>query len=267
MTSSTASGFAMPPEWVRHERTWMEFPPANITFGNDPDGDLGEYRRVWAAVTNAIARFEPVTLICNIGDRAAAEALVDPSVSIAETRIDESWFRDSGPTFVVDGDGRLGLPVVAELRRRQDRVHIGAAAEESDVAEVQEAREANDDVQSKREQRIDEREEAVPEQVPLGRHQREERRRQGKDEDAHRHRQAVPLAEDGSPDARVALPLPLDARNPLVDADPRAVRSIRRSRKMFRAGAVRRHQAFCSAALPNRPLGRMRIMRISSAKT
>src|SRR5438874_1648386 len=73
MTSSTGSGFAMPPEWVRHERTWMEFPPANITFGNDPDGDLGEYRRVWAAVTNAIARFEPVTLICNIGDRAAAE--------------------------------------------------------------------------------------------------------------------------------------------------------------------------------------------------
>ena len=38
------AGFSMPPEWVRHERTWMEFPPANTTFGDDPDGELGEYR-------------------------------------------------------------------------------------------------------------------------------------------------------------------------------------------------------------------------------
>ena len=50
----------------------MEFPPANTTFGDDPDGELGHYRRVWAAVTNAIARFEPVSLICNIGDGEAA---------------------------------------------------------------------------------------------------------------------------------------------------------------------------------------------------
>src|SRR4051812_29106747 len=89
MTTNAASGFAMPPEWDRHERTWMEFPPANITFGDDPDGDLGEFRRVWAAVTNAIARFEPVTLICDVGDGEAARALVDPAVSIAETAIDE----------------------------------------------------------------------------------------------------------------------------------------------------------------------------------
>ena len=98
----------MPPEWARHERTWMEFPPANDTFGDDPDGELGRYRRAWAAVVNAIARFEPVSLICNIGDGAAARALVDPSVTIHETAIDESWFRDSGPTFVTHPDGRLG---------------------------------------------------------------------------------------------------------------------------------------------------------------
>ncbi len=98
----------MPPEWARHERTWMEFPPANTTFGDDPDGELGHYRRVWTDVTNAIAEFEPVSLICDVGDADAARALVDPSVTIYETPIDECWFRDSGPTFVTHPDGRLG---------------------------------------------------------------------------------------------------------------------------------------------------------------
>jgi agmatine deiminase len=108
MTTPVPTGFSMPPEWMRHERTWMEFPPGCTTFGDDPDGELGYYRGVWAAVTNAIARFEPVSLICDVGDTAAAGAVVDPSVTIHETLIDECWLRDSGPTFVTHPDGRLG---------------------------------------------------------------------------------------------------------------------------------------------------------------
>src|SRR6478735_3460481 len=105
---SSEAGFVMPPEWARHERTWMEFPPANTTFGDDPNGALGEYRRAWADVINAIVRFEPVWLICDVGDEAIARSLVDPSVEITERAIDECWFRDSGPTFVVHPEGRLG---------------------------------------------------------------------------------------------------------------------------------------------------------------
>jgi agmatine deiminase len=86
----------------------MEFPPANTTFGDDPEGELGFARRTWCAVVNAIARFEPLTLICDVGDGAVARELVDPVVMIVETPIDESWFRDSGPTFVTHPDGRLG---------------------------------------------------------------------------------------------------------------------------------------------------------------
>ncbi|HEY7627400.1 MAG TPA: agmatine deiminase family protein [Ilumatobacteraceae bacterium] len=108
MTGAAAAGFVMPPEWAAHERTWMEFPPANETFGEDADAELAEARRAWSAVVNAIARFEPVSLICNVGDAAAARALVDPAVSIHETAINESWFRDSGPTFVTHPSGRLG---------------------------------------------------------------------------------------------------------------------------------------------------------------
>ncbi|MGZ4741430.1 MAG: agmatine deiminase family protein, partial [Ilumatobacteraceae bacterium] len=66
MAGSDSTGFSMPPEWAHHERTWMEFPPANATFGDDADGALSRSRRAWAAVVNAVARFEPVSLICNI---------------------------------------------------------------------------------------------------------------------------------------------------------------------------------------------------------
>ncbi len=108
MTTPQQSGFSMPAEWAPHERTWMEFPPANETFGTDPDGSLGRYRRAWADVVNTIARFEPVTLICNVGDGPAAREMVDPTVTIHETPTDDAWFRDSGPTFLVHSDGRLG---------------------------------------------------------------------------------------------------------------------------------------------------------------
>ena len=108
MNDVQPEGFVMPAEWARHARTWMEFPPANETNGHDPDGELGRVRRAWSEVTNAIARFEPVTLICNAGDAEVARRFVDPSVAVVETSIDECWFRDSGPTFVVHPDGRLG---------------------------------------------------------------------------------------------------------------------------------------------------------------
>jgi agmatine deiminase len=143
MSATQPTGFSMPPEWGRHERTWMEFPPDNTTFGDDPDGELGRYRRAWAAVTNAIARFEPVSLICDIGDATAARALVDPSVTIHETPIDECWFRDSGPTFVTHPDGRLGAVNwrfngwgQQEFCRWEDEQHVGAFAARLTTAEV-----------------------------------------------------------------------------------------------------------------------------------
>ncbi|MEP7203147.1 MAG: agmatine deiminase family protein [Ilumatobacteraceae bacterium] len=135
MSNNQPSGFSMPAEWAPHDRTWMEFPPGNTTFGNDPDGELGHYRRAWIAVTNAIARFEPVSLICDVGDGQAAKDLVDPSVTIYETPIDECWFRDSGPSFVTHPDGRLGAVLwrfngwgQQEFCVWEDEQHVGAFA-------------------------------------------------------------------------------------------------------------------------------------------
>lgn len=67
---------------------------------------LEQARRDYAKVANAIAAFEPVTMIANAGaDAAQARAMCGEGVSIVELPIDDSWLRDSGPIYVVDDAG------------------------------------------------------------------------------------------------------------------------------------------------------------------
>lgn len=107
MTTPRLAGFSMPPEWAPHERTWMEFPSANQTF-TVGDGWLDHCRGVWAGVANTIARFEPVSMVCNLGESTIARELLDPSIELHETPTGDAWCRDSGPTFLTHPDGRLG---------------------------------------------------------------------------------------------------------------------------------------------------------------
>lgn len=108
MTTPRLAGFRMPAEWDPHTRTWMEFPPANDTFGDGGDGELDRRRRVWASVSNTIARFEPVSVVCHVGDADIARSVLDAAIEVHETPIGDAWVRDSGPTFLVHPDGRLG---------------------------------------------------------------------------------------------------------------------------------------------------------------
>jgi len=95
----------MPAEGDPHERTWMAFPPPNATFGEEGGPDLDRARRAWAGIANAVVPFEPVTVLLDPTTPAAARALLDPRVRTAEVRLDDSWLRDSGPTFVHGADG------------------------------------------------------------------------------------------------------------------------------------------------------------------
>lgn len=132
MSTPRSAGFSMPPEWAPHARTWMSFPPVNETFGDGSDGFLEVARRAWTTVTNTIARFEPVSLVCNVGDGAIARTMVDPAVEIHETPIDDAWLRDSGPTFLVGPEGRLGATHWRfnawgqTFSRFDDEQHVGA---------------------------------------------------------------------------------------------------------------------------------------------
>jgi agmatine deiminase len=151
MIAPRLAGFRMPAEWAAHERTWMEFPSPNETFWrddiDDPEVQLHRYRLAWMTVTNAIARFEPVTLICNVGDAPIAQTYLDNAVAdnidIVETPTDDAWFRDSGPTFLLDPDGRLGATHWrfnawgnAGFSQFTDEQHVGAFAAGLAGAEV-----------------------------------------------------------------------------------------------------------------------------------
>jgi agmatine deiminase len=68
---------------------------------------LEQARRDTAAVANAIAAFEPVTMVANPGEQAAqARRACAATVEVVELAIDDSWLRDSGPLFVDGGAGR-----------------------------------------------------------------------------------------------------------------------------------------------------------------
>lgn len=95
----------MPAETEPHERIWMAFPRPNTTFGaGQPEAESA----AWAAVANAVVAFEPVTVLVDPVARATARRLLDPAVELVEQELDDAWLRDSGPTFVTDGTGRLG---------------------------------------------------------------------------------------------------------------------------------------------------------------
>jgi agmatine deiminase len=92
----------MPAEWAPHERTLMAWPCRPELWRDQLDRAKEQY----AGVANAIAAFEPVTMVCaNASDAAQARAALSASVEIVELEIDDSWLRDNGPIFVL-GEGR-----------------------------------------------------------------------------------------------------------------------------------------------------------------
>jgi len=93
----------MPAEWAPHERTLMAWPTRPDLWGDQLQAARDDY----AATANAIAAFEPVTMVCaSAAEAAQARAALTSAVAVVELPIDDSWLRDNGPIFVTDGAGR-----------------------------------------------------------------------------------------------------------------------------------------------------------------
>ncbi len=92
----------MPPEWEPHTRCWMAWPCNEETFT-----DLTVARRAYAAVARAIARFEPVTMVANAQHIEDARARCGDGVECSALEIEDSWLRDTGPTYLIDRRGGL----------------------------------------------------------------------------------------------------------------------------------------------------------------
>src|SRR5690349_19158181 len=97
----------MPAETAPHERTWMAFPAEGATLGDDP-AERERFYAAWTAVAHAVAEFEPVTMLVDPSETARARRMLGDGVEVVESPVDEFWFRDHGPTFVLE-DERPGV--------------------------------------------------------------------------------------------------------------------------------------------------------------
>ena len=132
--------WTMPAEFAPQERIWMAFPRVGNTLGDDA-ASADEARDAWAAVANAVAGFEPVTMVVDPSAVAEARTRLSGEIELVEAPLDDYWMRDIGPTFVLDDErrgsarstgpstagartrGRRGsaTTAIAELRRRRSR--------------------------------------------------------------------------------------------------------------------------------------------------
>ncbi len=96
----------MPAEWHPHRRCWMAWPSHAPSYNGRHEAASAAH----AGVARAIAQFEPVVMLANAADVPLARRLCGPGIDVRALPIDDGWFRDSGPTFVIDGsDGMLGI--------------------------------------------------------------------------------------------------------------------------------------------------------------
>ncbi len=89
-----------PAEWEPHECCWMVWPDS-AGWGQR----LEAVEREYVAVAHAIGRYEPVRMIANPRSAAKAKRMLGAGVDVVELPVSDSWFRDSGPTFVKQPDG------------------------------------------------------------------------------------------------------------------------------------------------------------------
>lgn len=99
------SNYTMPPEWGKHERTFISWPvKSSMCFPDDHESVCQGY----TDIIKAIAEFEPVTVVVNPDEMEAVERLVGgPGITLLPIEHSDAWLRDNGPTFVVNGEGAL----------------------------------------------------------------------------------------------------------------------------------------------------------------
>ena len=102
MQNPADRGFFMPAEWAPHARCWMIWPSRPEVWD-----DMAATKTAYAAVARAIRLFEPVTMVANAADVREAQEFLGPAIEVMAAPVDDSWARDIGPCFLIDGKGGL----------------------------------------------------------------------------------------------------------------------------------------------------------------
>ncbi len=105
-------GFRMPAEWARHEATWIAWP-------HNPEDWPGRFQPipwVYCEIVRALARVERVEILVNDApaEKRARSMLRRAGAGLGQVRFHQwptnrVWTRDSGPIFVQNEEGALGI--------------------------------------------------------------------------------------------------------------------------------------------------------------
>ncbi len=105
--TAASAGFHMPAEWYPHERCWMAWPCRRDFWGDR----LSVTRETYADIANAISTFEPVVMLAPPGDVEDCRQQCSGNVTVLAVELDDSWMRDNGPNFVLDGSRNLAASI------------------------------------------------------------------------------------------------------------------------------------------------------------
>lgn len=101
------TGFFVPAEEARHERTFMQW-PVNRKVHPDPVF-LDMAQQTIADIANAISEFEPVIMLAAKSDHSNARRKLSTDVELWDIPTEDLWCRDAGPIFVVNGQGEVAV--------------------------------------------------------------------------------------------------------------------------------------------------------------
>jgi agmatine deiminase len=100
-STPAADGYRMPGEFEPHCGCWIAWPERtdNWRLGAKPA------QRAYAAVAEAISPSDPVTVAVSDAQFEHCRSLLSPSIRVVEVSTDDAWIRDTGPTFLLNGQG------------------------------------------------------------------------------------------------------------------------------------------------------------------
>jgi agmatine deiminase len=105
----SGSGLRLPAEWETHAATWLSWPYNPETW----PGCLDDAEQEFGALVRLLVESEPIGLLVQDAEheRHVRERLgplgSDARIGLHVVPSDDSWLRDTGPTFVLDGRGEL----------------------------------------------------------------------------------------------------------------------------------------------------------------
>ena len=106
-TGANGLRFYVPDEAEPHARTFMQWPVSRTV--HPQAAFLTHLQETIAAIANVIVAFEPVVMLMDARHERAARRLLSQAVEVWPIPTEDLWARDSGPLFVINGQGGLAI--------------------------------------------------------------------------------------------------------------------------------------------------------------